>query len=286
MDRRWAPTLGEGARPGFMIIPPGSKIGAAQAAALGAIRVRAGASGVDAGFLETLATVESGLRSDLRARTSTAAGLFQFIEATWLDLLHRHGAKHGLAADAPVSVDPAKKGAARFHFASEEQRQAALDLRFDPSVATALAAEYVLENRTRLADMLARSPQAADLYMMHFLGPGDARRFFHELERAPDADASRLFSAPAAANRGVFFTRDGSPRSLRAIYDLFASRFPETPITPGTAGSVETRAPDLAVPEHGPVGSPLYGPGGRVPDWRAAAIALLTVRLDWPEDVD
>lgn len=233
-----------------------------------------------------MARVESGLRADLRARTSTAAGLFQFIEATWLDLLQRHGTKHGLAANAPVAVDPAKKGAARFHFASAERRQAALDLRFDPSVAAALAAEYVQENRAQLAGTLARTPQAADLYMAHFLGAGDARRFLHEMERAPEADASRMFPAPAAANHGVFFTRDGSPRSLRAIYDLFASRLPETAPLPEPARVAVGREAGAATPEPRPINPPPSAPRHALADWRAAAIALLTVRLDWPDEAD
>lgn len=266
-----------------MIVPPGGKAGASSAQ-IGAIRARADAAGVDPGFLEALARVESGLRPDLRARTSTAAGLFQFIEATWLDLLHRHGAKHGLAADGPTAVDPGKSGAARYRFASAEHRQAALDLRFDPAAAAALAAEYVKENGAWLSGLLARSPRPADLYMAHFLGPSDARRFFQELERVPNAEASRLFPVPAAANRGVFFAGDGTPRSLRAIYENFASRLPHAATEPKAAPVKTVAAQETATPAIAAGPASVVTPESAALAWRATAVALLTLRLDWPTD--
>lgn len=263
-----------------MIVPPGKPPPGAATATLNAIRARADAAGVDASFLQTLARVESSLQPDLRARTSTAAGLFQFIESTWLDLLHRHGARHGLDAAGLVAIDAARTGSAKFQFASPAQRQQALDLRFDPSAAAALAAEYVRENAALLADTLNRPPRAVDLYLTHFLGPNDARRFLRELERSPGADASRLFPAPAAANHGVFFDRDGVPRSIQAIYDRFAAQFP-VPIEPQPVVAEALRAADAAVAG----ASPQFA-GAPPRDWRIAAVALLTLRLDWPDDAD
>lgn len=269
-----------------MIVPPSGKTAAGSATAVGVIRARAAAAGVDAGFLEALARVESGLRPDLRARTSTAAGLFQFIEATWLDLLHRHGAKHGLAADGPTAVDPGKSGAAKFRFASAGHRQAALDLRFDPTASAALAAEYVKENGAWLGNLLARSPRPADLYMAHFLGPFDARRFFQELEREPNAEASRLFPVPAAANRTVFFAGDGTPRSLREIYENFTSRLPHTATEPKAAPVEMIAVQETAAPPIAAAPASVGNPGMSALEWRAAAVALLTLRLDWPTDAE
>lgn len=269
-----------------MIVPPSSRAAAVSAATVGVIRARADAAGVDAGFLEALARVESGLRPDLRARTSTAAGLFQFIEATWLDLLHRHGAKHGFAAEVPTAVDTGKSGVSRFHFASPTHRQAALDLRFEPTASAALAAEYVKENGAMLGKLLARSPRPVDIYMAHFLGPSDARRFFTELDREPNAEASRLFPAPAAANRGVFFSGDGTPRSLRAIYETFASRLPNTAAEPKLAPVETIAVQETAPPAIAAVTAMAGNPGMSALEWRDAAAALLTLRLDWPDDAE
>src|SRR3954449_7758326 len=58
------------------------------------------ATGVDPAYLMALADKESSLLPDNKARTSSAEGLFQFIESTWLEVLRRYGPKHGHAADA------------------------------------------------------------------------------------------------------------------------------------------------------------------------------------------
>src|SRR3546814_4025047 len=67
----------------------------------GAIFRAAQATGVDFDYLLGQAKIESGLNPTAKARTSSATGLFQFIEQTWLGTVKEHGAKHGLgwAAD-------------------------------------------------------------------------------------------------------------------------------------------------------------------------------------------
>ncbi|HCK83734.1 MAG TPA: hypothetical protein DHW63_04230, partial [Hyphomonadaceae bacterium] len=58
------------------------------------------ATGVDFSLLVETARRESALNPHARAGTSSATGLFQFIESTWLDMVRRHGAEHGLGAQA------------------------------------------------------------------------------------------------------------------------------------------------------------------------------------------
>src|SRR3989344_294035 len=60
-----------------------------------AIRQASRATGVDAEFLVRTARRESAMNPSARAPTSSAAGLFQFIEQTWLATVKAHGAKHG-----------------------------------------------------------------------------------------------------------------------------------------------------------------------------------------------
>src|SRR3954470_9000186 len=57
------------------------------------------ATNVDPAYMMALADKESSLLPD-KARTSSAEGLFQFIETTWLEVLRRYGSKHGYAAEA------------------------------------------------------------------------------------------------------------------------------------------------------------------------------------------
>ena len=49
------------------------------------------------GFLLKTATRESSLNPDAKAKSSSAAGLFQFIEQTWLGLVKSDGPRLGLA---------------------------------------------------------------------------------------------------------------------------------------------------------------------------------------------
>ncbi|HCH95135.1 MAG TPA: lytic transglycosylase, partial [Erythrobacter sp.] len=60
-------------------------------------------TGVDFDYLLAQAKLESGLDPSAKAGTSSATGLYQFIDSTWLRTLDRHGAKHGMEwADAAI----------------------------------------------------------------------------------------------------------------------------------------------------------------------------------------
>src|SRR3954466_1730892 len=58
------------------------------------------ATNVDPAYMMALADKESSLLPDNKARTSSAEGLFQFVETTWLEVLRRYGPKHGYAIEA------------------------------------------------------------------------------------------------------------------------------------------------------------------------------------------
>src|SRR5438552_7143 len=60
------------------------------------IRKASRTSHIDFGYLMAQAAQESGFNSDAKAAASSATGLYQFIDSTWLDLVRQHGAQHGL----------------------------------------------------------------------------------------------------------------------------------------------------------------------------------------------
>src|SRR5262252_9613750 len=68
----------------------------------GAIRKAARATGTSFDYLLATAKVESDLDPNLTMRTSTATGLFQFLEQTWLGVMKTAGRAFGFAqyADA------------------------------------------------------------------------------------------------------------------------------------------------------------------------------------------
>ncbi|MFC3671970.1 lytic transglycosylase domain-containing protein [Novosphingobium pokkalii] len=180
-----------------------------------AIANAANATGVDFGYLLAQARLESGLDPRARARTSSAAGLYQFTGQTWLGTLARHGADHGLdwAGDA-VGNAATNPGL----------RNRLLALRHDPQLSALLAGDLANDNRAALMQTLGREPDNAELYLAHFLGAEGAGRFLSGLASNPDASAAALLPKAAAANRAIFYAPGGTPRSLAGVMDLLRSR--------------------------------------------------------------
>ncbi len=124
-------------------------------------------TGVAHSYLEHLAERESSFNPVAEAGTSSAAGLYQFVEQTWLDMFDRYGARYGqLELARQILVDARGKRTIKD---STTARQI-LNLRFDPKLSTFLAAQYPKENTNLLKRSLNRQVNYAELYMAHFLG--------------------------------------------------------------------------------------------------------------------
>ncbi len=192
-----------------------------------AIASAATRTGVDFDYLLGQAKLESGLNPGARASTSSASGLYQFIEQSWLSVVKKHGAEHGLgwAADAI-----GRSASGKLSVGDAGTRQAILALRDDPAVASLMAAEHASDNKAALEGSLGRSATGTDLYLAHFLGLGGAKRFLSAMANDPRATGAAMFPQAAAANRGVFYDGNGAPRSLQAIYQRFTDKL-------GAAGS-------------------------------------------------
>lgn len=178
-----------------------------QDAVRAAIRRAADATGVDFSLLVQTARRESALNPNARAGTSSATGLFQFIDSTWLDMVRRHGDTHGLASQA----------AALRNGADASTRREILALRSDPELSARMAAELARENAQTLQARLGRAPSAGELYAAHVMGSGGALRLI-EAAASGARDASALFPREAAANRGLFYAQ-GEPRSAQGLLD-------------------------------------------------------------------
>lgn len=176
---------------------------------------------VDFGYLLAQAEVESALNPTARARTSSATGLYQFIDDTWLGTVKKHGERFGLGALADqIALNPSGHA----HVADQAQRAAILALRNDPEVASLMAAGLAEDNRAHLTPILGRQPDHTELYLAHFLGAGGAGRFLSEFQADPGQSAAALFARPAAANRAIFYAPDGAPRSLAQVMDVLSGK--------------------------------------------------------------
>lgn len=212
--------------------------------AAGADRVRTAIAeasrrtGVDFDYLYNQAKVESGLRPDAKARTSSATGLYQFIDQSWLGALKRHGAEHGLAWAANAIGTDAR---GRLTIADPGLRTAIMNLRNEPEASALMAAETARENGAAIAATTGRTANATDLYMGHFLGPRGAAKFLGAMAADPHQRADRVMPAAAAANRAVFYASNGTPRSLSDVYERFAAKMGDD--VPGQALAAATPAP-------------------------------------------
>lgn len=195
------------------------------------VRSAARRTGVDFAYLMEKAAAESSFDTDAQAATSSARGLYQFIDQTWIDMVKAHGADYGLGAYASAIEDGTLDAGARARL---------LAYRDDPRLSAAMAAEYTCDNAGRLEAELGRKAEPTDLYLAHFLGGGGAVRFLKAMRADDSADAAALMPQAASANPNVFYGKGGQARSLGEVYDYFSGKF-STP-------AAETTTADAAPP--------------------------------------
>lgn len=187
-----------------------------------AVQQASNATGVDFSYLMHKASVESGYRTDVKAKTSSATGLFQFTEGTWLSMIKQHGAKHGLGVYAEQIGG--SNGQARV--SDPALRKEILNLRKDPRLSALFAAELANDNKTHMENELGRPVGKTELYMAHFLGAGGATKFLKAMDKNPNQPAASLLPEAARANLNVFYSGT-KPRSVGDIFERFAGKFDE-----------------------------------------------------------
>jgi hypothetical protein len=171
-------------------------------------------TGADFGFLMRTAARESGYNPAARAPSSSAAGLFQFVEQTWLGALKRHGAKHGYGGYADLIQEA---GDGRLLVSGSDARKAVLALRMDPRAASLMAGELASDNSAYLRGRVGRDPTAGELYVAHFLGAKGSADLIEASQSRPAASAAALFPEAASANPAIFY-RDGRAASVAEVY--------------------------------------------------------------------
>lgn len=178
-------------------------------------------TGTDFNYLLKTAMRESSLDCSAKSSTSSACGLFQFTQQTWLGTMKKNGEDLGLGQYADkISQD--SKG--RYVVADPAARQAILALRNDATTSALMAGALTNDSRQALESRLGRSVNGGELYIAHFLGAGGASKLISSAEEAPGARADMLFPAAAAANRSIFYGRDGQPRTVAEVYDNLVAK--------------------------------------------------------------
>ena len=206
-------------------------------------------SGVDFDYLLQTAIRESSLNPKAKAQTSSATGLFQFIESTWLEVMKSDGPRLGYQqyADA-ITLD----ADGDYVIKDKALRQDVLKLREDPQVAADLAAAFTRNNGAYIHQRFGRMPSPGELYIAHFLGARGPKMFVAGLAD-PDQVAAKLFpgrrrrtlrSSTTATARGPSASLPGARRQHGASGPAVDAKFAAQQLTSAASGLPQSKWPD------------------------------------------
>jgi hypothetical protein len=233
-----------------------------------AIQAASRTTGTSFDFLLRTAARESAFNPTAKASTSSARGLFQFIDTTWLAMVKEEGPRYGLAQYASA-IDKTANG---FYVVRDPAKRAEiLKLRDDPNASALMAGAFASRNSDYLTASIGRPPTSGELYIAHFLGASGARKLISLAQNQPSVSAAGAFPDAARANRSIFYKRDGSARTTADVYaglvakhDHAPSPSPSPPLEP-QAGVVQVVNSDQAAYPVQPV-----SPASLVPAARSA----------------
>jgi hypothetical protein len=208
----------------------------------GAIRDAAKVTGAGFGYLLNTALRESNLNPDAKAKSSSATGLFQFIDQTWLGTMKQSGTALGYGKYANA-ISQTESG--RFVVTDPDMRAQIFALRKDPTANALMAGAFANSNAKVLTDRLGRKPTDGELYMAHFLGASGAARFIRAAEANPGAKAASYFPRAAQANQAIFYDRQGGAKSLKQVYAGLVSK--HNVMSPTQLASLQSQAPTKSV---------------------------------------
>jgi hypothetical protein len=198
----------------------------------GAIKQAASTTGTSFEYLLATAKMESDFNPTAGASTSSAHGLYQFIDQTWLGTVKEAGAQLGYGQYADAIT---KSSSGSYSVSDPAARNAIMKLRDDPAAASSMAAVLTQSNSFKLTGKIGRRPTDGELYMAHFMGVGGAAKLINSAEDNPQASAARLFPNAAAANRSIFYDRSGQARTVSEVHSVLTARYA------GAANSQATR---------------------------------------------
>jgi hypothetical protein len=211
---------------------------AVSGAIVAALQKAASATGSDFHYLLGTAMRESSLKPNATSSSSSAAGLFQFIDQTWLGLVKEHGAQHGLGNYAEAIT---RQPDGRYR-ADANSKDRILALRKNPEICALMAGEYAKSSQDSLRASLGRDVCGGELYAAHFLGADAAAKLIRLAGSDPGASAAAQFPQAASANKSIFFHADGSAKSVREVYDWAVAQ-------PGSTGTARVAsAPEPPAP--------------------------------------
>jgi hypothetical protein len=184
-------------------------------------------------LLALKAMLESDLGRNTTNPTSTARGVFQYIETTWLSLMARYGERIGHKDYAESIKFDAITKEPYVDRLSRHSRAEILKLRFDTRVSAMIKA-YQMKDETPLMEIFKDSKKlsATDHYIAHMMGLGMAKDFYalknQESDKILTHSGNPLFREAAILNPAFFYDEKGAALTAPQAYQNFTSRIAAT----------------------------------------------------------
>jgi hypothetical protein len=260
-----------------MLVDGAGNSGAA-AAVTGAIRGAAQATGTSFEYLLATAQVESGFNPHAAASTSSAGGLYQFIDQTWLGMLKDAGPGLGYGHYANAIV---RSPSGHFEVPDPAMRQEIMALRKDPTANAAMAGAFTQQNSAQLAAQLGRNPSEGELYIAHFLGPAGAAKLIGAAASTPQTSAAAMFPGAASANPSIFYDRQGHTHSVSDVYGALVRRYDSA-----RAGQMANANVALNAPPIPPADIPLVKPASPISNGTTSVSGVAATTPNSPAAID
>lgn len=134
-------------------------------------------------YFKKLAQIESNNNPNANAKTSSAAGLYQFTKGTWNNIVKE------------LDLDYTE------------------DDRYDPEKSKIVIEKFTEDNRKYLESRLGRTINDGELYLAHFLGRKGAKDLLNTIDADVNLPINETVSEGALnANKSIFLNEDGSPK--------------------------------------------------------------------------
>lgn len=195
-----------------------------------AFRTAGEATGTSFSFLLDAAHRESSLDPSKASNTSSARGLFQFTEQTWLEVVKTTGASVGLDQQANAIT---QDSSGTYTVADPAAKAKILALRHDPLVSSVMAGKLTQLNAERLGTALGRAPTEGELHIAHVLGASGAVKLVRLAASDPNSTAAQAFPKAAEANKALFYDAAGKPKTVKEL----AARLATTRVDAADTGS-------------------------------------------------
>lgn len=184
-------------------------------------------TGVDFELMVLKARMESDYGRATIAQHTSARGVFQYIEPTWLTLMRRYGDEIGYGHYAKAIKRAKYPGLPYIEGNNPYLKAEILALRHDLDASAMLQAYQVREETDVIKSMKRGRVTATDHYIVHMLGVPLAKEFFKMRAHAPQSSPARsrtpAMREAASLNRAFFYSGK-RPLAAREVYAKYEAR--------------------------------------------------------------